>query len=385
MRAAIVRWTGLVLAGALLLATPPPAIAQVIVAGSTLTPDKDLTPEEEQRLLAEYWNVARRYKSDPSKTVTELTAWTRDRIGKVQSIQFQPETAPRPDYMQGKAEWNPDTLRMAAILHSDLALNAFARRNIQEFEFQAGIAEGWFILADNKQSAPGSLRSRWTVSLARFLLASGEVGIAERILNRAAERIGGDAAILLAQGTVKETQASRLVADLPGGRLDDPDLAVKSRTAALAAAESAFDRAIKLQPALLEAKLRLAHVYAMKRDDTRAQALANEVLAAKPPAPLQYLASLIVGGALERANQIDAAAKTYLNAILAVPDGQSAYLALAGIMHRSGQPADAAVVLERLFGRAITNATADPWWIYPLGLDLSMDAQFEEYRKLVRK
>ncbi len=74
--------------------------------------------------------------------------------------------------------------------------------------------------------------------MARFLLASGDSGIAERILNRANDRIGNDPGILLVLGTVKETQASRLIADLPGGQLDDPTFAAKPRDAALAAAQA---------------------------------------------------------------------------------------------------------------------------------------------------
>lgn len=368
----------------ILLALARPAAGQVVVAGTIGPPETDISPEQEQLLLGEYWTVTKRYRLEPGRAVSELGAWTRDRLGKVQSIQFQP-AKPLPEYVKNRAEWGPDTLRLAAMLHTELALAAFQKRNIPEFEFQIGLADGWFILADNRQSAAGSLRSRWTVTVSRLLLASGEVGIAERILNRAAERIESDPGILLAQGTVKETQASRLVAELPGGRLDDPSIASKPRDAALAAAQAALEKALKVKPSLAEAKLRLAHVFVMKREDRRAWPLLKEILAAPPSPAVKYLGALMAGGVLERDGQLDASAKYYLEAILAAPDGQSAYLALANIMHRSGQAAEASAVLERLFARGITSATADPWWTYPLGLDLSIDAQFEEYRTLVRK
>ena len=44
-----------------------PAIAQVLVAGSRGTPESDLSPEQEQMLLGEYWTVAKRYRAEPSR------------------------------------------------------------------------------------------------------------------------------------------------------------------------------------------------------------------------------------------------------------------------------------------------------------------------------
>ena len=361
-----------------------PATAQILLSGSSVPAETDLSPEQEQNLLGEYWAIAKRYKLDPTKTVAQFAAWTRDRQAKVQSIQFQPQK-PMPEYIKPRAEWAPETLRLAAMVHSDLGVAALQKRDIPEFEFQMGLADGWFILADNRLTTPGSLRSRWTVSVTRLLLASGDIGIADRMLNRAVERIANDPGILLIQGTVKETQASRFIADLSGGRLDAPASAVKPRDSSLIQAQTALEKALKLQPGLVEAKLRLAHVFAMKGDDAHAYSLITEVLAAKPSPAFKYLASLMGGAVLERTSQFDAAAKSYVEAILAMPDGQSAYVALANILHKSGQKAEAGAVMDRMFARGVVGANADPWWTYPLGLDLSMDKQFEEYRSIVRK
>jgi tetratricopeptide (TPR) repeat protein len=371
-----------VLAAALTIATP--ASGQILMSGSSVAPETDLSPEQEQNLLGEYWTAAKLYKIDPTKTVAAFGVWTRDRQAKVQSIYFQPEK-PRPEYIKSRQEWAPETLRVAGMLHSDLGVAALQKRDIPEFEFQMGLADGWFQLADNRLSAPGSLRSRWMISVSRLLLASGDIGMADRMLNRAVERIANDPALLLAQGTVKETQASRFIADIGGGRLDAPASASKPRDSSLTVAQASLEKALKLQPALVEAKIRLAHVFSMKGDDARAYSLITEVLSAKPPPAFKYLASLMGGTILERSSQFDAAAKSYVEAILAMPDGQSAYMALANILHKSGQKAEAGAVMDRLFARGAVGANADPWWTYPLGLDLSMDKQFEEYRNLVRK
>ena len=360
-----------------------PAFSQVIVAGTLGTPETDITPEQEERLLAEYWGVARRYRSaDFAKAIAEMSKWTRDRIGKVQSIQFQPQQA-RPDYLESKAEWSPEALRGAAMLHTEMALAAFVRRDMLEFEFQTGIADGWFTLADNRQSAPGSLRSRWNVTVARLLLIGGEVPLADRHLARINERIPNDPAILLAYGTVKETLAMRQLAQAGNGRFEDPTIAVPVRDAALNAAVSLLSRAADGGQA--EARLRLAHVHVLKRDDARAEALLKDVLAAPPSPAIKYLGSLFLGGIRERQRQLDAAARLYVDAILAMPDGQSAYLALAHVMFSAGQRTDAATVLRRLYDRKIASAAADPWWVYAAGLDVATDKYFDEMRAEVRK
>ena len=107
----------------ILLALARPAAGQVVVAGTIGPPETDISPEQEQLLLGEYWTVTKRYRLEPGRAVSELGAWTRDRLGKVQSIQFQP-AKPLPEYVKNRAEWGPDTLRLAAMLHTELALAA---------------------------------------------------------------------------------------------------------------------------------------------------------------------------------------------------------------------------------------------------------------------
>ena len=374
-----------VFALASVLALPAKAGAQggVLVAGSMGTPETDLTPEQQERLLGEYWTIAKRYlTADFARAIAEMSGWTRDRIGKVQSIQYQPEGA-RPDYLEGRAEWGSASLRGAAMLHTELAIASFTKRDLIEFEFQTGIADGWLALADNRQSAPGSLRSRWNVTLARLLLVGGEIVLADRHLARINERIPNDPAILLAYGTVKETLAQRQLAQSGNGRFEEPSAAVPGRDTALNAAVTLLTKAA--DAGLPEARLRLAHVHVLKHDDGRAEPLLTAVLGAKPTPVLKYLASLMLGGIRERQQQLDIAARLYVDAVLAVPDGQSAYLALAHAMFSAGQRNDAATVLDRMFNLRIANGIADPWWIYPAGLDAAIESRFDELRKDVRK
>jgi predicted negative regulator of RcsB-dependent stress response len=313
-----------------------------------------------------------------------MSAWTRDRIAKVQHIQYQPEGA-LPTGLTTKAEWQPRFLRGAAMLHTEIALAAFRARDGAQFEFHAGIADGWLALADDRKSSPGSVRSRWNVAIARLLLANGETGLAERYLDRINERIPGDPAILLVFGTVKETQATRQNLPWSNGKPEDPALVTSARDSALNAAATLFQRAAAADASVVEARLRLARVHVLKQEDAKAEPLLTAILAAQPAAPLKYLASLFLGGIRERQRQFDPAARLYVDAVLAVPDGQSAYLALSHLMHAANHRDDAAAVLDKMFARRATQLTADPWWMYPLGLDAALEARFGQIRDEIRK
>lgn len=372
---------------ALSMLIPSAAAAQggVIVSGTLGSPETDLSPDQQQHLLGEYWPIARAYVTgDPAKAIKEMSAWTRDRIGKVQSIQYQPEGT-LPAGIKSNAEWQPRFLRGAAMLHTDIALNAFRARDVQQFEFHSAIADGWLALADDRKSSAGSLRSRWNVAVTRLLLANGETGLAERYLDRINERIPNDPAILLVYGTVKETQAGRLRVQWPNGRADDAAALTTARDAALNAAMAMLQRAAAADATLVEARLRLARIHTLKNEDGRAEPLLTAILAGQPTAPIKYLASLMLGGIRERQKQFDPAARLYVDAVLAVPDGQSAFLALAHIMHAASHRDDTAAVLDKLFARRLTSITADPWWLYPLGLDVALEARFGAIRDEVRK
>lgn len=387
MPAAATLFAALVTITLILVPTVRVACAQggVIVAGTLGTPETDLTPDQQQLLLGEYWPVARSYLTgDAAKAIKEMSAWTRDRIAKVQMIQYQPEGA-LPTGFESKAEWKPQFLRGAAMLHTEIALAAFRAREGAQFDFHAGIADGWLALADDRKSSPGSLRSRWNVAIARLLLANGELGLAERYLERINDRIPNDPAILLVFGTVKETLAARPPMAWSNGKPSDAPTATAARDAALTAAATFLQRAIAADGSVVEARLRLARIHTLRKDDAAAEPLLTAVLAAQPKPAIKYLASMLLGGIRERQKQFDPAARLYVDAVLAVPDGQSGYLALAHIMHAANHVDDAASVLEKMFARRVSQLTADPWWTYPLGLDVGLETRFGELRDEIRK
>jgi Tfp pilus assembly protein PilF len=128
-----------------------------------------------------------------------------------------------------------------------------------------------------------------------------------------------------------------------------------------------FERALAADPALVEVRVRLAHVRTLQHDDATAILLLNQALASQPPPPWVYLARLMLGGIQERAGHSETAGQLYLSAIAIQPEGQSAFIALSQVLHGAGDRRGAADVLTRLFARRLTTSADDPWWDYPFG------------------
>ncbi len=348
--------------------------------GVSLAQRPQTASEQEQWILGEYWTVVKRYQSgQTAPAIKEMASWPQDRIAKVQSTQFQPE-AQLNDLLSSKAEWKPGTLRAAAMLHTEVGLEALRRRDIGLLQFHAGIADGWLSLADDRHSKPGGLRSRWNVAIARVLLLNGEFAAADAYLARLNIRIANDAAVMLALGTAKESRALRATVDAPaaaGGKLRDPGEVQRERDDLRTAAAASFERALAIDATLVEARLRLARISIDRGDDAGAERMLSTLPAGPPDASIVYLTHLWMGQIRERQKQWNPAALSYVDAVKAQPDGQSAYVALAHVLQATGQPVEAAGVLDRWYGRGVTSAVADPWWIYPLGLDARLEARFD--------
>jgi len=363
--------------------------ALAFVAVTSVASAQELTlppppPAIEGYVLQEYWAVARGYiDADPAKAIADMGTWPRDRITKVQAFQTSPDAQANAE-LGPLAEWTPRFLRGAALLHSDLALSLWKQGDANGFEFQIGVADKWLALADAGKFSAGSVRARWKALIARLHLNNSQAGYTERYLTSAIGLTYSDPTLCLLLGVSRETQAHEQTAAWVGGKLQEPIDAAKQRDAMLVAAADAFRAALALDASLLEARIRGAHIDILRGHDADAEPALRGVLNGSPSPALKYLASLMLGGILERQKDFNGAAHRYLDAILAVPTGQSGYIALAHVMHLANQREQAATVLDRWFALGVSDRAADPWWTYDRGLDVTLDAGFAKLRAEVR-
>lgn len=333
----------------------------LLFASSGYAQRAPVASEQEQWILGEYWTVVKGYhEGKTAPAIKEMAAWPHERIAKVQATQFQPEAA-LDNLRMSKAEWRPAMLRAAAMLHTEVGLGVLKQRDLTGFQFHAGIADGWLNLADDRRSSPGGLRSRWNVAIARVLLLNKAFVEAEAYLDRLDVKFPNDAGVLLALGTARE---SRAVATAPAAPL--------------------FERALALDPTLIEARLRLARLAINRGDDAAAEKELSVVKQTTKDPNLLFLANLWLGQIRERQTPWTAAAELYVEAIKTLPDAMSAYVALSDVLKANGEAAQSAGIMERFTARGVTSVIADPVKTYPLGLDTLLEVRFDAFLSEVR-
>jgi hypothetical protein len=91
------------------------------------------------------------------------------------------------------------------------------------------------------------------------------------------------------------------------GVRDDGNLLSRERSARivlLRQATATFERILAIDGTIVEARLRLAHIHIIQRDDEHAAALLEQALASGPTPEWTYLAELMIGEINERAGRV---------------------------------------------------------------------------------
>jgi tetratricopeptide (TPR) repeat protein len=284
--------------------------------------------------------------------------------------------------------WTHEAVAALATLHMESALQAYSARDpmsrIRAREHVA-LAEPLFAFAASWPLRKSADR-RWELVLGLTALADGEIAWAASFLEPACRKFPDDVPLLVACGTVYETRAA-MTATTPFVRITD-DLLRKlrqMRATWLDQAEKELARALRAEPANLEARLRLAHVRAMKGEGRDAAGLLADVESGKVAADVrtQYLALLFLGQIAQRARQDERAAALFRRAAALGPGVPTALLGLAYAEHARGDRSQAAELVKRAV--SISEPIADPWWGYRFGQYWLRDPLLASLRAEVRK
>jgi tetratricopeptide (TPR) repeat protein len=229
----------------------------------------------------------------------------------------------------------------------------------------------------------------WFLAVALHLYRRGQWPLALRYLDAALRRYADDPLLLLARGSLIESQAAL---DLPSAIADASVMTpqrpavVFNRRAALQArlrdAEATYRRALSVMPDLVEARVRLGRVL-HQRGDHRQAAEELTVAAAHPQAdrPTRYLAWLFLGAAREGENRPRQAVEAYRAAAALDPESQVAAVALSHALHQAGERGAAQDVLRAALSSARRRSDWEAWWNYRWGRSHEAERRLEALRE----
>ena len=220
----------------------------------------------------------------------------------------------------------------------------------------------------------------WYILVVSLWSAGRDYQQAGFVASTARSRLGDDARLLLAAGSAAE--ATMEMALFRGRR--EPNS--WSHPAALGAsavhADEWLARAVKLDPTLVEARLRRGRVlYLFSRISEARKELERALAdaAAVNHTFAAYLSAMFLGELLEHGGQLDEARAAYEKAIALHPDYPAAHLALGQLLVAAGKPEQGWAAARRVFGDAANprNPDRDPWCDY-------QSAQFWQAQELVK-
>ena len=230
----------------------------------------------------------------------------------------------------------------------------------------------------------------WLLAVALHLYRRGQWPLALRYMDLGLHHYPEDPRLLLARGSLLETQAAQ---DLQLLSLADLAAPTQSRHAAgwqraggirdqLLQAESCYRRALTADAGLLDARVRLGHVLHRLGQSEKAVPELESVVAAEDADPrVRHLAWLFLGAIREAEGRPRSAVPAYQAAIRELPDSQTPYVALSHAFHRLGERAPSREALREGISRGGRRHERDPWLGYPWGQSHEAEARLLALRQ----
>lgn len=144
-------------------------------------------------------------------------------------------------------------------------------------------------------------------------------------------------------------------------------------------ARERYEKALALDPELIEARLRLGRMQG-NAGHSKAARKNLAVAVTQAQGPVLYLARLFLGRILEEDGDLDSAIEHYRRAAEPEPLPQAANVALAHALALKGETGAARDVLAAALARAGSRGGEDPYWFYFVGSPTVGEGLFERLR-----
>jgi tetratricopeptide (TPR) repeat protein len=151
-------------------------------------------------------------------------------------------------------------------------------------------------------------------------------------------------------------------------------------------AESLLRRAVAIDPAFVEARLRLGRVLIQQQKLEEGLGLVEQAAAASSDRVMRYYGYLFAGDALLALGRAGDARESYQRAVVVFPDGQAARLGLGSALRALSDGAEALdAMLPTLTKDPSSRAGDDPWWEYYDGDAARVESLLEQLRAPFRE
>ena len=326
----------------------------------------------------EYLKLVTRYASgEYADTVALIGSWSEDRLlCDLHNLQAAAAKARNCTVCSERLVFARFPVQAAIMLHADREILEQFRPPVSEQPPQCGRGlharaverlAAMLILVDPE---PGVFLKRFFLGMARHAHWSHCLRRAQEWARAGLKWLPRDGTLRLALGVAAETDAFLTLA--PAARLVGMGSQAINRIAAQSAdlrdlwegARHAFEEALKVDPELHEARLRLGRVlWRLKRPEP-ARACFEAVLAQSNDTSLQYLAHLFLGRIHEDKGQLQYAEGEYERALSMRPLSESAAVAVSNVRLLLGDHEGSREVLGQALDQVRSYVETDPFKSY---------------------
>jgi tetratricopeptide (TPR) repeat protein len=347
-------------------------------------------------MLDAYAVIAERYRKGDPDAVGELVRLGPQRLKLINDFMARAVREPGLLTPYSHWTWSPRLLRAAGMLHTELALEAYRNGTALVFDDHVVSADRLFLLAALIDTT-SDFRQRWHLAIGLHLSVNVDIDKARIFLTRSCALFPNYARLRLACGMSSATYAAllRLAPEdasrwyIDGSQRTSRERDEERRTLLglselQATALVHFDASRSADPSLVESALRAAQLLLDRGRDADAERLLAPLVPLDQPPAIPYLARLMLGRIREKERQFEAAAALYRDATAVLPEGSRARLALAHLLHATGDRAASRDIVERLVTPSLS-PPEDPWTMYPIEFIGTSHATLEDLRREVRK